>query len=133
MTSAAVLERGLIPLIEASIATIDLSDVGFADSTLMNAVARLLRRREARSGRRTCLHIIGARPSVVRLFHITGLDAHLEFYDAPETTMRSAAEGWTARKPRARAAVHSKAQMLCAGERTQVAPLIFRGRYFDGQ
>lgn len=133
MTSAAVLERGLIPLVEASIATIDLSGVGFADSTLINAVACLLRRREAQSGNSTCLHIIGARPSIVRLFRITHLDTHVEFYDVPETDARLPLVRSAGRKLGARATVHSQTQMLYVGERTQAAPLIFRGRYFDGQ
>ena len=132
MTSADVLERGLIPLIEASIATIDLSYVGFADSTLINAVARLLRRREARSGNRTRLHIIGARPSVVRLFRITGLDADLEFYDVPEAGMRPPDVRSIGGKLRA-TAVHSQTQLLYIGERIQAARPIFGGRYFDGQ
>ncbi len=132
MTSVAVLERGLIPLIDASIATIDLSDVGFADSTLINAVARLLRRREARSGKRTCLHIIGARPSVVRLFRITGLDAHLEFYDASELGVRPADNRPIAGKLGARA-FRSQTHLLYVGEPVRAARPIFRGRYFGGQ
>jgi len=131
MTSTAVLERGLIPLVEASIATVDLSGVGFADSTLINAVARLLRRRGAQSGNKTSLHIIGASPSIVRLFRITRLDAHVEFYDVFEARARTSGRpaGWTLGS---RATVHSQTQMLYIGERTQVAPLVFRGRYFDG-
>lgn len=133
MTSAAVLERGLIPLIEASVAAIDLSHVGFADSTLINAVAHLLLRREARSGKTTCLHIIGARPSIVRLFQITHLDAQMEFYDVSETSVRPPSEPWSGRKSRVWATVHSQTQMLYVGRRTKVAPLICHGRYFDGQ
>lgn len=133
MTSAAILERGLIPLVEASIATIDLSGVGFADSTLINAVAHLLHRRQARSGKKTCLHIIGARPSIVRLFRITRLDAQVEFYDVSETDVRPRHEPWIGRKPRSWATVHSQTQMLYVGEHTQVAAPVCRGRHFDGQ
>jgi len=132
MMSAGVLERGLIPLVEASIATIDLSGVGFADSTLINAVARLLRQREAQSGNKMSIRIIGARPSIVRLFRITGLDAHVEFYDVFAARARTSRRlaGW---KLGSRATVHSQTQLLHFGERTQVAPLIFRGQYCDGQ
>ncbi|MHB8148255.1 MAG: STAS domain-containing protein [Vulcanimicrobiaceae bacterium] len=74
------LDRTLSKLTESAVAIIDLTDVGFADTTLLNAVARLLRRRKMRCASATPVRIVGASPMTVRIFHITHLDTRVHFY-----------------------------------------------------
>ena len=76
------LDRALAPLIDAPIAIIDLSPVSFADATLLGAVTRILSQREARFGSDAPLRIAGARPTIIRMFRITGVDTFVQFYDS---------------------------------------------------
>lgn len=76
------LDRVLAPLVDAPIAIIDLSRVTFADATLLSAVARILPQRKAYFGSDAPLRIVGARPIIVRMFRITGVDALVQFYDS---------------------------------------------------
>jgi anti-anti-sigma factor len=82
LSARKALDRALAPLVDAPIAIIDLSRVSFADATLLSAVAKILSQREARFGRDAPLRIAGARPIIVRMFRITGVDTLVQFYDS---------------------------------------------------
>ena len=78
----AELDRELMPLIDATEAIIDVTDVVFAGSALLNAVARLLAARTVRLGRTEPLRIVGASALTRRIFQATQLDALVLFYDS---------------------------------------------------
>jgi anti-anti-sigma factor len=73
----------LDPLVYSSIAIIDATDVTFADTTLLNAVIRLVRERRT-SGNDVPLRIAGASASVRHLFALTHIDRIVQFYDSIE-------------------------------------------------
>jgi anti-anti-sigma factor len=75
------LDRTLESLATANPATIDLTEVTYADSSLVNSVARMLRKRPA-SLRDEPIRIIGACLVVRRIFQVTGLDKFVCFYDS---------------------------------------------------
>ncbi len=74
------LERALAPLAGARLAIIDLTGVKFADTTLLNAVVSLLRRRKVLFATCLPLRIAGASPIISRIFHLTRLDTLVDFY-----------------------------------------------------
>jgi anti-anti-sigma factor len=79
------LRSALLPLVEAPVAVIDLTDVGFADTTLLYAVIRLVNERHS-SGQLSHLCIVGAKSRIKRIFEITGINKLVCFKDSIEET-----------------------------------------------
>lgn len=67
------LRRALASLIDEPQATIDVTAVDYADTTLLSAIVRLVRQRRA-CGNELPPRIVGMRPHLRRLFHLTRLD-----------------------------------------------------------
>jgi anti-anti-sigma factor len=71
------LDRALAGAEWANRATLDLSRVSFASTTLLNAVLRL-RRKMRGHGRAGAIRIVGCAPHVRRIFRLTRLDTLFE-------------------------------------------------------
>ena len=72
------LRRALASLVDAPEATIDVTDVTYADTALLSAVIHLVRARRAR-GHDLPLHLVGMHASVRRLFELTHVDRLVDF------------------------------------------------------
>jgi anti-sigma B factor antagonist len=66
---------------ETDIAIIDLSDVAYVDSRFLGEIARLYQRLDER-GAPFAVRIVGARPSVRRIFDLTSLDEIVQFFES---------------------------------------------------
>lgn len=73
----AELERALARAEWADRATLDLSNVSFVSTTLLNAVLRLHKKMRAH-GRAGAIRIVGCAPHVRRVFRVTRLDKLFE-------------------------------------------------------
>jgi anti-anti-sigma factor len=72
------LRRALAPLSNATEAVIDVTDVTYADTTLLTAVIRLVGQRRAH-GHNIPLHLVGMSASIRRLFEVTHVDRLVDF------------------------------------------------------
>ena len=81
------IDRTLARLVAAPIAILDLRDVTFADTTLLNGVVRVARERKARLGQDAPVRIFGATRMVACMFYLTFLDEFVRFYS-------SASDAW---------------------------------------
>lgn len=75
------LDRALSVLAGSEAAIIDLLDVTYADSALVNSVAAMLRKRPAHV-RDEAIRIVGAQAVVRRIFHAGGLGRFVSFHDS---------------------------------------------------
>lgn len=82
------LEAAVDSLAGADIAVIDLTRVPYADSTFLNAVARLYQKMEARQ-RPFAIRIVKPASQVRRIFNLTQLDRYVEFWDSLESAKSS--------------------------------------------
>lgn len=73
------LQRALAALIGEPIVTIDVSAVDYADTTLLNAIVRLIRQRRA-CGNNLPPRLVGVHPPIRRLFDVTKLDRLVSFH-----------------------------------------------------
>ncbi len=73
------LKSAFVPLIEATTATIDLTDVTYADTTLLNEVIRLVRDRRS-VGNDIAPRIVGLRAHIRRIFEMTNVDRLVHFH-----------------------------------------------------
>lgn len=72
------LRRAFAPLVEQTEAVVDVSAVGFADTTLLSAIVRLVRQRRA-CGNDLPPRFLGMRASIRRLLAITNVDRLVAF------------------------------------------------------
>lgn len=72
------LECSLEPLVDASGAIIDVADVGYAGTTLLTALIRLVKARSAH-GNALPLHLVGVRESIRRILDLTHVSQLVQF------------------------------------------------------
>jgi anti-sigma B factor antagonist len=78
LSNSAALRRHLSTLADVAHVVVDLSRVGFLDSTALGALIAARQRADARG---TTIHLAGACGIALRVLQITGLDVHLDHYD----------------------------------------------------
>ena len=73
------LRDALLPLVDSPVAIIDITDVTYSDTTLLNAIITLAKRRSA-AGNDLPLRIAGASSHVRRILALTHVDQIVCFY-----------------------------------------------------
>ncbi|HUY11225.1 MAG TPA: hypothetical protein VMV73_03090 [Candidatus Dormibacteraeota bacterium] len=74
------LDAAFAPLIGVPVAIVHVADLTSADTTLLNAVEKVVQARTERFGIDAPLRIVGALATIVRLFQLSRADTYVRFY-----------------------------------------------------
>ena len=83
------LRRAMLPLIDSPVAIIDVTDVTYTDTTLLNAIVRLAGQRLC-AGNALPIRIAGANRQTRRIFTLTNVDRSVCFYDSMKPAIAAA-------------------------------------------